>query len=563
MKFNHTVLAMMVGFSSAQIGSAMAAGQPVDQSDQLAPSAVTEPAGSDVENNRPAVTVSEFATGNRIYFHRCAGCHGVLRKGTTGKPLTTDITRERGTDSLKTTMLYGTSDGMPSWKGVLTLQEIDIMARYLQLSPPDPPELGIQQMNASWKVFIDPAHRPVQKLNDYDISNVFVITLRDAGQVALIDGDSRKIINIVTTGYAVHISRVSASGRYIYVIGRDGKVVMIDLWMKRPDRVAEVKPCSEARSVGASKYRGWEDRYTIVGCYWPPQYVILDGIDLRPIRAETTRSMTVDNVYQPKVRVGAIASSRQRPEFILNLKEAGKILLVDYSDLTALKTTSVDAVRFLHDGGWDASHRYLMAAANQSNMISVIDTQANKLVKNIPVGKLPHPGRGANGKDKQFGPLWFTGHLGADWLAGIGTDPVGHPASAWKVVRHLSMQGIGNLFVKSHPNSHHLWADSPLNPDGQIAGTVAVFDLNDLDRGYKLLDVAKDSGVSGAPQVLQPEYNRAGDEVWLSVWNPATSQSAIVIYDDKNLALKAVIKDPRLLTVTGKFNVYNTQHDIY
>jgi nitrite reductase (NO-forming)/hydroxylamine reductase len=24
-----------------------------------------------------------------------------------------------------------------------------------------------------------------------------------------------------------------------------------------------------------------------------------------------------------------------------------------------------------------------------------------------------------------------------------------------------------------------------------------------------------------------------------------------------------VIKDPRLITPTGKFNVYNTQHDVY
>ena len=40
-------------------------------------------------------------------------------------------------------------------------------------------------------------------------------------------------------------------------------------------------------------------------------------------------------------------------------------------------------------------------------------------------------------------------------------------------------------------------------------------------------------------------------------------QSAIVVVDDKTLKLKAVIKDPRLITPTGKFNVYNTQHDVY
>ena len=35
------------------------------------------------------------------------------------------------------------------------------------------------------------------------------------------------------------------------------------------------------------------------------------------------------------------------------------------------------------------------------------------------------------------------------------------------------------------------------------------------------------------------------------------------IVDDKTLKLKAVIKDPRLITPTGHFNVYNTQHDVY
>lgn len=39
--------------------------------------------------------------------------------------------------------------------------------------------------------------------------------------------------------------------------------------------------------------------------------------------------------------------------------------------------------------------------------------------------------------------------------------------------------------------------------------------------------------------------------------------AAIVVVDDKTHKLKAVIKDPEIITPTGKFNVYNTQHDIY
>jgi nitrite reductase (NO-forming)/hydroxylamine reductase len=36
-----------------------------------------------------------------------------------------------------------------------------------------------------------------------------------------------------------------------------------------------------------------------------------------------------------------------------------------------------------------------------------------------------------------------------------------------------------------------------------------------------------------------------------------------VVVDDKTRELKAVIKDAGLITPTGKFNIYNTLHDVY
>jgi nitrite reductase (NO-forming)/hydroxylamine reductase len=47
------------------------------------------------------------------------------------------------------------------------------------------------------------------------------------------------------------------------------------------------------------------------------------------------------------------------------------------------------------------------------------------------------------------------------------------------------------------------------------------------------------------------------------VWSGKEQESAIVVVDDKTRKLKKVIKDKRLVTPTGKFNVYNTMHDIY
>jgi nitrite reductase (NO-forming)/hydroxylamine reductase len=238
---------------------------------------------------------------------------------------------------------------------------------------------------------------------------------------------------------------------------------------------------------------------------------------------------------------------------------------VDYSNIEALKTTEIGTARFLHDGGLDSTKRYFMVAANQSNKIAAIDLKEDKLAALIDVGKIPHPGRGANFIHSKFGPVWSTGHLGDDSISLIGTDPVKHKAQAFKVVETIKSQGGGSLFIKSHPNSTHLYVDNPLNPDPAISHSVAVYDIKNLAKGYTVLPIADWTGIKdgGAMRVVQPEYNKAGDEVWFAVWSAKDKQSAIVVVDDKTLKLKAVIKDPRLITPTGHFNIYNTQHDIY
>ena len=490
-----------------------------------------------------------------------------LCKGATGKPLTPDITLTKGTDYLKAFIGYGSPAGMPNWgsSGVLSEADVDLMARFLQHDPPQPPEFGMKEMKATWKVLVPPEKRPTKKMNNLNIANIFSVTLRDAGQVALVDGDSKKIINVIDTGYAVHISRTSASGRYIYVIGRDAKIDMIDLWAKVPDKVAEIKIGLEARSVDTSKYKGWEDKYAIAGAYWPPQYVIMKGDTLEPLNIVSTRGMTVDTQeYHPEPRVAAIVSSHQHPEFIVNVKETGKILLVDYSDVKNLKVTTIGAARYLHDGGWDSTHRYFLTAANKSDKVAVVDSKDRKLVALVDVEKIPHPGRGANIKDPKLGPMWVTSALGNENVTFIGTDPKGHKAQAWKAVKVLKGQGGGSLFVKSHPKSNNLWVDSPLNPDTKISQSVAVFDVRHLDKGYQVLPIAEWAQLGEGPKrVVQPEYNKAGDEVWFSVWSGKTQESAIVIVDDKTRKLKQVIKDKRLVTPTGKFNIYNTMHDVY
>ena len=515
----------------------------------------------------PSLSQAEFDQANQIYFERCAGCHGVLRKGATGKALTPDITREKGFDYLRDFITYGSPAGMPNWgtSSELKPAEIELMAKYLLNDPAQPPEFGMKEMKATWKVLVPVDKRPTKQMNKLDLDNLFSVTLRDTGQVALIDGASKKIVDIIPTGYAVHISRVSASGRYLYVIGRDGKINLIDMWMEKPATVAEIKIGSEARSVETSKAKGWEDKYAIAGSYWPPQYVIMDGSTLEPLKVVSTRGMTVDTQdYHPEPRVASIVASHYRPEFLVNVKETGKTLMVDYSDIKNLKQIEIGSARFLHDGGFDASKRYFLVAANASNKVAIIDTKEDKLVGIVETGTTPHPGRGANFVHPKFGPVWATSHLGDETIALIGTDPEKHPQYAWKVVESLKGQGGGSLFVKTHPKSKHLYVDTPLNPEASISSSVAVFDIDNLAKEPVILDIGAMSGITeGVRRVVQGEFDKQGEEIWFSVWNSKSQESAIVVLDDKTLKLKDVIKGKDVVTPTGKFNVFNTRNDVY
>jgi nitrite reductase (NO-forming) / hydroxylamine reductase len=515
----------------------------------------------------PTMSEAEFVEAKQIYFERCAGCHGVLRKGATGKPLTPDITQKKGQDYLKVFISVGSPAGMPNWgtSGDLTAKQVDLMARYVQHQPPTPPEFGLKEMQESRKTFLAAAQRPTRKMNDFNVDNFFVVTLRDAGEIALIDGDTKQIVNVVKTGYAVHISRMSHSGRYVYTIGRDAKIDLLDLWLPMPDKVEEVKVGLEARSVETSKYRGYEDKFAVAGSYWPPQFVIMDGETLEPKKIFSTRGMTVDTQeYHPEPRVAAIVASHEHPEWIVNVKETGKIMLVNYRDIDNLQITEIGAARFLHDGGWDITKRWFLTAANQSDKIAVIDSRTQKLAALVDVDKIPHPGRGANFMDPKYGPVWVTSALGNEKVTLIGTDPEKRPDSAWKVVRTLKGQGGGSLFVKTHPKSRHLYVDTALNPDPKISQSAAVFSIDDLDAPLRVLPIAEWAQLGKGPKrVVHPEFNQYGDEVWFSVWSGKEEESAIVVVDDKTLQLKAVIKDKRLVTPTGKFNVYNTTQDVY
>lgn len=507
----------------------------------------------------PSLSEADFEKSKTIYFQHCAGCHGTLRKGATGKSLLPKETQKLGQERLEKIIKFGTEGGMNNFSEIMTDAEIKAMATYIQMEAPIPPEMSLAQMKSHTKVHVDPKDYPTKPLHGRNWKNFFVVIERDVGKVAVVDGDTKEVLAHIPTGYAVHVIKALEHnkvvhpenpddvGRFWYTQGRDGKMTKIDLW-QTPDKmlVAETKVAYDARDVAVSG----DGKYIIGGGYWPPHFVIVDAKTMDPLKVVSTRGVNVDGEYVNESRVAAIYDTPLASSWLVAMKELGQMWQVDYSDIDNLRIDKMDTAKFLHDGFFDPTGRYFQIAANASNQMVVVDSVERKKEAIIDTDKLPHPGPGANWNDPKCGPVAGTTHLGVGKVTVWGNDPKGHPDQAWKVCYEVETDGPG-LFIRTHPNSKYFWADQTKHPEPEIQQSVQVID-KETRKIVKTIQVTDKPGYAAVHQ----EFNADGTEVWVSVWNMKDSKEPngeMVIYDANTLEEKGRVKG--LYAPTGKFNV--------
>ncbi len=506
----------------------------------------------------PALSEAEFEKAKSMYFQRCAGCHGVLRKGATGKSLEPKNTLKLGTKRLSRIIQLGTDGGMNNFDDIFSKKEIDLLAKYIQHEPPVPAEMSLALMKERHTVFVDPKDYPSKPMHGLNWKNFFLVIERDVGKIAIIDGDTKKIVTHIPTGYAVHVLKTvehhdylkaKDRGRFWYIMGRDGMMTKVDLW-QTPDKmkVASVQVAYDARDVAVSG----DGKYVIGGAYWPPHFVILDAKTMMPLKVVSSRGVNVDGVYVNESRVAAVYDTPMASTWLVSMKELGQMWQVDYSDIDNLKMTKIDSAKYLHDGFYDPTGRYFQIAANASDKMVIIDTKTQKLEAMIDVDKKPHPGPGANWIDPKCGPVSGTTHLGVGKVTVWGNDPKGHKSQAWKICYEVETDGAG-VFLRTHPKSDYVWADQTKNPEPEVQQSVQVISKK-TRKIVKTIQLTTKKGYAA----VHFEFNADGTEVWASVWNRADSlkpNGEIIIFDAKTLKEKARVKG--LYAPTGKFNVHN------
>ena len=130
----------------------------------------------------PTLSEADFEKSKSLYFQRCAGCHGVLRKGATGKNLEPKATQKLGQKRLEKIITYGTEGGMNNFDDIFSKEEISMISTYIQMEPPVPPEMSLALMKERHKVFVDPKDYPTKPLHGRNWQNFFLVIERDVGK---------------------------------------------------------------------------------------------------------------------------------------------------------------------------------------------------------------------------------------------------------------------------------------------------------------------------------------------------------------------------------------------
>lgn len=464
-------------------------------------------------------------TAREEYLDSCGGCHGPEREGGIGPALVPANLSENDAFYLDTIRNGRPGTPMPAWKYMLTEEEIRLLLGFLRSPVEDgSTQWGMDEIDASREVLVDEATLPALPTHSGNLDNLMLVTEREAQRIAVFDGDSHTLLGRIPTGHRAHgYAFDPTNDRWAFNISRDGWLYRIDLYSLQP--VTKVRVGVDSRGLAVSD----DGQYLIAGNFDPPTAVILDAHTLAPLKVIATEGYDPDGRWvRSRVAITSdVAPDLVGPYFLIGLKEAGQVWRIDYSrsDFPIVKATNVG--RILHDGFLSPDNKRFYIAAQEDDVMAVVDVESMTVVTRIETGDTPHPGSGAT---------WEVGgkSYGATVHAGEGLVTVWDLALN-QVVATLPTSGPG-LFIRAHDANPYIWADTMF---GATPNKIYVIDKETFEIAHVI-----DHG----QQTLHPELTDDGRFVYISDWQGGMLR----VYNATTFELVAEIDG--LTTPTGIFN---------
>lgn len=482
----------------------------------------------------------EYATADEMYQYRCAGCHAVDRSGRSGSPLYAWAIASSGREAAKLAIHFGTPWGMPNWgmSDELTAEEVSLLVRYLAKPSRGLPVLRFQDVVDHWQKNDTRRPRRTQRNSVAKVDDLFVSLLHDTGQVMLIDGASREVLAVADAALAPSEAVRSKDGRYLYVMSRSAEVVLFDLGVVPVQEVARVKIGFEGRSLALST----SGESLTVGAYWPPQVVQLNAVDLEP----EALLLIDERAYERNktdAEITQLVALPESPDVLALTKAAGEFVLLDPERGVSSREVGYS---FLRAGSTDTSGRYLLTPADDG-VVVIFDLIEQRVSRRLDAQGLIGGSKGASFVSADGRNLWMTSGLGTGSFFVVETE--GEPAD-WTTTIFSQPEWDGSLNIVSHARSGGIWVDFPLSTLRAQSQSIAVFKKSAELSTQKIIDAVEIAGLtgSGLARAVHPQFNKAGSQVWITIWNRQDQNSAILVLDADTYEPIEVIKDTRLIT---------------
>jgi DNA-binding beta-propeller fold protein YncE len=479
-----------------------------------------------------------------LYTQHCASCHGADRLGGTGPALLPEnLERLRKPEALKVIANGRVATQMPAFGDRLDREDIQSLADFIYNPPAIEPTWGLNEIHASRIVHYAAGSLPDKPAFKADLMNLFVVVETGDHHATILDGDSFEPIHRFRTRFALHGGpKFTPDGRYVYFASRDGWISKFDIWNLKTTH--EIRAGINTRNLAVSG----DGRYVMVGNYLPHTVVILDAVDLKPLKLIEAKDDTGRTS-----RVSAVYDAEPRKSFIVALKDIKEVWEIPYADDhepvypglvhdyrmgEALMDKSRFPIRripledYLDDFYFDQSYTHLMGASRDGGKGQVVNLDIRRKVADLDLPGMPHLGSGITW-EYQGRPVMATPNLKSGVISVIDMK-------TWQVIKRIQTPGPG-FFMRSHENTPYAWADNFMSP---AKDTLTIIDK-------RTLEVVRNITPSPGKTAAHVEFTRDGKYALVSIWE---MDGALVVYD---AATFTEIKRIPMSKPSGKYNVYN------
>lgn len=479
-----------------------------------------------------------------LYVQHCAQCHGADRLGLMGPALLPEnLTRVRKTEAARVIAEGRPATQMPALGAVLDKAAIERLVEYIYTPLPTVPAWDVEQIEASRKVTVATADLVEAPVHDADPMNMFIVVELGDHHASVLDGDRMVPIHRFKTQYAVHGGpKYSPDGRFVYFLSRDGWVSKFDMWGLQT--VVEVRAGINARNLAVSD----DGRYLMVANYLPHSLVLLDALELRPLKL-----IDVQDDAGKSSRVSAVYTADPRHSFVAALKDIPEVWEINYEDnpprgfgewMHDYRTDSgenpvrkrfpvrrIKVDDFLDDFMFSQDYVTLIGASREGHA-QVVDLDLGRVTRKLDLPGMPHLASGITW-EYQGRTVMVTPNLKKAAVSVIDMK-------TWETIKEIPTDGPG-FFMRSHENSRYAWVDVFFGPNKD---KVHVIDK-------KTLEIVKTLQPAPGKTAAHVEFDKDGRHALLSIWE---MDGAVVVYDAETLEER---KRLPMVKPSGKYNVHN------